>query len=145
MADVVASDSAASFGVLLREHRRAAGLTQEQLAERAGVSPRSISELERGGRHIPRRDTVALLVGALGLPAQDRRAFEVMVDRRRVAGPQFELEEVPFKQAAGAGPRPEHNLPRSLTSFIGREHELSELARVLPTVPLLTLVGAGGV
>src|SRR5882672_895779 len=98
MADVVASDSAASFGMLLREHRRAAGLTQEQLAERAGVSPRSISELERGGRHVPRRDTVALLAGALGLPVQDRRALEVMVDRRRGSGPDRELEGLPVNR-----------------------------------------------
>src|SRR5207237_2800161 len=41
--------------------------------------------------------------------------------------------------------RSNHNLPRSLTSFIGREQELTELAQVLPTAPLLTLVGPGGV
>jgi transcriptional regulator with XRE-family HTH domain len=56
---------AEGFGDRLRDHRRAAGLTQEELAERAGVSPRSISELERGGPHVPRRDTVALLLRAL--------------------------------------------------------------------------------
>jgi transcriptional regulator with XRE-family HTH domain len=43
------SEADVSFGELLRDHRRAAGLTQEELAERAGLSARSISELERGG------------------------------------------------------------------------------------------------
>src|SRR5206468_12626633 len=61
-----------AFGDLLRDYRRAADLTQEELAERAGVSPRSISELERGGAHVPRRDTVMLLARALGLQGADR-------------------------------------------------------------------------
>ena len=56
-----------------RDHRRATGLTQEELAERAGVSPRSISEMERGGAHVPRRDTVALLASALELEAAEPR------------------------------------------------------------------------
>ena len=67
----------ATFGELLRDHRRAAGLTQEELAERAGVSPRSISELERGGAHVPRRDTVALLARALGLRRAAARGVRV--------------------------------------------------------------------
>jgi DNA-binding XRE family transcriptional regulator len=42
-------DARSSFGELLRDHRRAAELTQEELAERAGVSVRTVSDLERGG------------------------------------------------------------------------------------------------
>ena len=38
----------ATFGSLLREHRLAAGLTQEALSERSGVSPRTIQEIEAG-------------------------------------------------------------------------------------------------
>ena len=64
--DPPATPPANFFGEALRDHRRAAGLTQEELAERAGVSPRSISGLERGEGGAPRRDTVALLVRALG-------------------------------------------------------------------------------
>ncbi|WP_344441597.1 helix-turn-helix transcriptional regulator, partial [Kitasatospora nipponensis] len=55
------------FGELLRELRRAAGLTQEELAEAAGVSARSVRELERGRRGRPQRRTVEQLVSALGL------------------------------------------------------------------------------
>jgi transcriptional regulator with XRE-family HTH domain len=69
---MVASDPGASFAEFLRDQRRAAGLTQEELAERAGVSPRSVTEMERGGAHIPRRDTVALMARALGLEGRDR-------------------------------------------------------------------------
>ena len=46
-----------TFGDLLRRHRRARDLTQEALAERAGVSVRAISDLERGARTHPYRET----------------------------------------------------------------------------------------
>ncbi len=131
----------AGFGDLLRGHRRAAGLTQEALAERAGLSPRSISEMERGGEHVPRRDTVHLLVRALGLAEPDRETFVELVERSR--GPRA-LADRPRATQPGFE-RPKHNLARSLTTFVGRERELAELGRLLATAPLLTLVGAGGV
>ena len=56
-----------AFGTLLREFRTRAGLTQEALAELAGLSVRGISDLERGLKRAPRRDTVALLLEALVL------------------------------------------------------------------------------
>lgn len=63
----MASAQPRSFADLLRRYRMAAGLTQEELAERAGVSARAISALETGERRAPRKDTVALLAKALGL------------------------------------------------------------------------------
>jgi non-specific serine/threonine protein kinase len=60
-------------------------------------------------------------------------------------GYQFSL---PLKEAAGVtavtSPSPKHNLPQPLTSFIGREHELAELAQLLNATRLLTLTGIGG-
>ncbi len=41
-------------------------------------------------------------------------------------------------------PKPRHNLPHQVTSFIGREKEIAELERLLSTTRLLTLTGAGG-
>ena len=58
----------AAFGALLRAHRRAAGLSQDALAERAGLSARAVSDLERGVTRAPRPDTLRLLAGALALP-----------------------------------------------------------------------------
>lgn len=61
-----------SFGTLLRRYRLAAGLTQEELAERARLSRRSITAMERGTSHTPRRDTLELLAEALALPTPPR-------------------------------------------------------------------------
>jgi non-specific serine/threonine protein kinase len=130
------------LGELLRDYRRAAGLTQEQLAERSGVSPRSISEMERGGEHVPRPDTVALLARALGLGGSSRKELESSVQVRRKA---VQLERRGHGPAPAEHARTKHNLPRALTSFVGREPELDRLADVLATTPLLTLVGAGGI
>ena len=63
------------FGDLLRRHRIAANLTQEALAERAGLSARGISDLERGARSHPYRETLTMLVSALALSGAERAAF----------------------------------------------------------------------
>src|SRR5262245_37620277 len=64
-----------TFGTLLKRSRRAAHLTQAQLAERAGFSVVYISMLERGAR-APQRTTVDLLADALALTADERAALE---------------------------------------------------------------------
>lgn len=66
-----------AFGVLLRRYRLAAGLTQEQLAERASVSTRAVSDLERGGGRMPRLGTVTLLSEALALTPQQQADLRV--------------------------------------------------------------------
>lgn len=65
-----------TFGILLKRFRGAAGLTQEELAERADLSAKEISNLERGVRQVPRPHTVYLLVKALRLSARDRLLLE---------------------------------------------------------------------
>jgi transcriptional regulator with XRE-family HTH domain len=66
------SDSEPLFGEMLRKLRRAAGFTQEELAERAQLSQTSLSDLERGANHHPRRETVLALADALNLSAEGR-------------------------------------------------------------------------
>jgi ATP/maltotriose-dependent transcriptional regulator MalT/DNA-binding XRE family transcriptional regulator len=68
--------SSGTFGDLLRRSREAAGLTQEELAARAGLSKHAISQLERGARQRPQRGTVVLLAEALGLAGPERTAFD---------------------------------------------------------------------
>ena len=70
---MVTEQPALSFAGLLRQLRAEAKLTQEELAAAAGVSPRSVSNLERGINRTAHKDTAVLLAGALGLagPAGD--------------------------------------------------------------------------
>src|SRR5205823_10125578 len=75
------TDPAPRFGALLKAYRRAAGLTQEALAERARLSARAIQDLERGVSQMPRADTVALLGAALGLAPEERA--ELLATARR--------------------------------------------------------------
>jgi LuxR family transcriptional regulator, maltose regulon positive regulatory protein len=67
-----------SFGALLRRYRVAAGLSQEALAERAQMSARGISDLERGLRRFPQPATVMQLMDALELEPADRAALEAV-------------------------------------------------------------------
>ncbi len=69
-------DDALQFSVLLRRCRVEAGLSQEELAERARISVNGLSALERGIRRTPRRETLALLAEALALTGAKRAAFE---------------------------------------------------------------------
>ncbi|MGC7095198.1 helix-turn-helix domain-containing protein [Amycolatopsis lurida] len=61
------------FGVLLRDARRRAGLTQDQLAARSGVGVRTIRRLENGSGNDPRIGTVTLLADALDVAQDERR------------------------------------------------------------------------
>jgi len=79
----VAQGDSPSFSALIREHRLAAHFTQEELAERAGISARSVSDLERGLYQAPHRDTVARLAAALGLSTEAAAQLEAVVVRQR--------------------------------------------------------------
>ena len=65
----MAAATGSGFGDLLKRLRLAAGLTQDALAARAGVSERAVSDLERDPTRLPRLDTVILLAAALDLDA----------------------------------------------------------------------------
>ncbi|HET9979335.1 MAG TPA: AAA family ATPase [Ktedonobacterales bacterium] len=68
-------DEPLAFGDVLRRLRILAGMSQEELAARASLSARAISDLERGVKRAPRRDTIQLLVEALQLSGEERAAF----------------------------------------------------------------------
>ncbi|HVN68424.1 MAG TPA: helix-turn-helix domain-containing protein [Candidatus Binatia bacterium] len=138
MEDEVRAPSSADFGTLLRRHRLAAGLSQEALAERAHMSTNGIGALERGYRRTPQRETLELLVSALALEGEQREAFETaaLATPRRAGG------SVTLGPWTGHGASP---LPLALTSFVGRDAELAEIASLVREYRLVTLTGSGGV
>ncbi|WP_370949987.1 helix-turn-helix domain-containing protein [Amycolatopsis sp. cg5] len=75
------------FGVALRRLREGARLTQEQLAEKAGLSTNAISSLERGERTRPYPHTVDALATALGLGDEQVRALRALIPKRRARRP----------------------------------------------------------
>jgi predicted ATPase/transcriptional regulator with XRE-family HTH domain len=133
----------ASFGDLLRELRAAAGLTQEELADRSGLSPNAIGSLERGQRKRPYPHTVRALADALNLGEEDRASLLAAVPGRTGATRQAEeTPQTPLQPRATSTA-----LPYPATSLVGRGRELGEVAGLLarPGVRLLTLTGTGGV
>ena len=132
-----------SFGELLRQLRAEARLTQEELAEAAGLSPRSVSDLERGINHTARKDTAELLAGALGLAGPARELF-VAAARGRVPAADVLAARAGRPPVPLPSPSARHNLPAALTSFLGREQDLARLERLLGGARLVTLTGIGG-
>jgi transcriptional regulator with XRE-family HTH domain len=122
-------DTGPTFGDLLRHHRDSANLTQEDLAERTGLTPQAISLLERGERRRPHRYTVEKLAEALGLTGQDLAQFEVLARG-------FSNHRTPAQPSL-------YDLPTPPTPLIGREQEVATIARLLlrEGVRLLTLTG----
>src|SRR5262249_11801005 len=117
----VAEQPGLSFAVLLRQLRDKALLTQEELAAAAGVSPRSVSDLERGISRTARKDTAVLLAGALGLAGPARELF-VGVARGQAPTAQI-LAAARGTFAAGAAP----GLPRVGDGVTGGQGALAWL------------------
>src|SRR5271168_4303250 len=119
-----------TFAGLLRKLRSDARLTQEELAEAAALSPRSISDLERGIAQAPRKDTVRMLADGLHLTGPVRAEFEAAGRGRPVP--------------SGVGPNEAavatRTLPRDIGSFTGRQRELQELVDAAASA-----AGPGGV
>jgi predicted ATPase/DNA-binding XRE family transcriptional regulator len=125
-----------SFGTLLKQYRLAAGLSQEALAERANISTRAISDLERGINRTPRSDTLDALLQALVL-SEERQ--EALIAAAR---------SVTIPDASDASPTdPLYVLPVPPTQLLGREQEMARVTTLLRSdrARLLTLVGPAGV
>ena len=131
-------------------------MTQEALAEKAGLSARGLSDLERGLRHWPHSETVRRIVEALGLDGIARARLEATAaaplppQRSFTNGQGATLADWPATVGATAASTHagySNRLPVQLTSFVGRETELAEIQRLLnlSTTRLLTLTGPGGI
>jgi predicted ATPase/DNA-binding XRE family transcriptional regulator len=132
----MATRQGTAFGALLKRLRLAAGLTQEGLAERAGLSAKAISDLERQPDRTPRLESVTLLADALGLEREERASL-LAAARPDTSPP--------------AAPRPvegpQRSLSRPLTQLIGRGRDSDAVADLVrrEDAQLVTLTGPGGV
>jgi transcriptional regulator with XRE-family HTH domain len=124
----VAEQPVLSFGGLLRQLRTHARLTQEELAEAARLSPRSVSDLERGISRTARKDTAGLLAEALSLTGPVRELF-VAAARGRI--PAAEVLAGRSGVAPGAFPSAPIGLPRDIATVTGRQAELEHLLETL--------------
>jgi predicted ATPase/DNA-binding XRE family transcriptional regulator len=132
---------------LIRRYRLQAGITQEELAGRSGLSVRAISDLERSLRTAPRMETLRMLASALELAPESRMSLFA------AARPEYLAAAVPapvepfrekFPRLLESG---RSALPIPPTRLVGRDRELSQLESLLesPDVRLVTLTGPGGV
>jgi predicted ATPase/DNA-binding XRE family transcriptional regulator len=131
------SDARSEFGLLLRRLRSRAELSQEQLAESAGLSAESIGALERGTRRAPYRETVERLAAALNVSPAEHAELQSAARRPRRVTP-----------ASLSNARPHtvpNNLPFEGTPLVGREQALADAEKLLAENRILTIVGAGGV
>ena len=120
------------FADLLRQLRTEARLTQEELAEQAGLSPRSVSDLERGINRTARKDSALMLASALKLTGPVQEAFVAAARGRAESARVLAVrsEAAPESSAAAAA----RTLPRDIGGFTGRERELTGLEKSLAKV-----------
>jgi len=126
--------TSSAFGDRVRVLRTATRLTQADLAERAGISERTVSDIERGLRQAVYSDTARRLADALGLQADERAAFEAM-SRARDNAP------------ATAPDHPDGWSGIRRTPLIGREREVDAVCAAVTDndVRLMTVTGPGGI
>jgi WD40 repeat protein/transcriptional regulator with XRE-family HTH domain len=144
----VAEQPGLNFAGLLRQLRTEAKLTQEELAEAASLSPRSVSDLERGVNHTARKDTAVLLAGALGLAGP---AGELFVAAARGKAPAAQaLAAVRSTGPVIASPYRGLNVfeEQDAAFFFGREAAtaavLERMSRLLGEPGLLVVSGVSG-
>jgi tetratricopeptide (TPR) repeat protein len=125
-----------SFGQRLKRHRLSAGLSQEALAERAGLSARAISDLERGIHRAPYLDTITLLADALGLPDEERAALEWAAGRHHALASGSSGQGATAARATVSPP-----------PLVGRAPELARLRQFVAgqDEPALLLAGEPGI
>jgi predicted ATPase/DNA-binding XRE family transcriptional regulator len=125
-----------TFAEKLRSLREAAGLTQEELALRASLSPSAVGVLERGVRRRPYPHTVRTLAEALGLSEEERASLLATVPKLGETAQSAEVVSTALSE-----------LPHPATPLVGREREVEEASNLLTEqdVRLLTLTGTGGV
>jgi predicted ATPase/DNA-binding CsgD family transcriptional regulator/transcriptional regulator with XRE-family HTH domain len=142
---MMAERAALGLAGLLRQLRAEAQLTQQELAKAAGLSPRSVSDLERGVNRTSRKDTAVQLAGALGLAEPVRSLFVAAALGRIQAAQVLTAMRRQAQDGSRAPAAGMHGFTPALTSFVGRARSVSEVAALLDRNLLVTVTGPGGV
>jgi predicted ATPase/transcriptional regulator with XRE-family HTH domain len=132
MGGAMTANRSAAFGKMLRESRLAASLTQEALAEAAGVSARAVADLERGVIRAPQRDTLNMLANALNLTDTEREDWHRL------------RQKLSARSSARTSGR---SIPLPANQLLGRDREVHALVNLMTRsdTRLITVVGQGGV
>ena len=125
-----------SFGALLRGLREGAGLSQEELAERAALSSHAVSALERGTRTRPYPHTIRALADALAATEADRARLIAAVPARS-RSTRAARDTAPTVRS--------RELPLPATPLVGRDAEVDRVVELVREQRLVTLTGTGGV
>ncbi len=123
------------FGEWLRKQRRALDFSRQELADQAGCAEITLRRIE-GGTLKPSKELASILLEKVGIPKTELEGW-IRYARGQAGFPSKETT-FPEKQVRT-------NLPAALTSFIGREKELTDITGLLSKYRLVTLVGTGGV
>ncbi len=124
-------DTPGSFGRWLRHRRRELDLTQDALARQVGCARITIRKIEEGQLR-PSKELAALLMERLEVPPEDRESFV----RFARGGP---------NPTSLTKQTPPNNIPNPISSFIGRERELTEIEKLVQDSRLVTITGTGGI
>jgi predicted ATPase/DNA-binding XRE family transcriptional regulator len=124
------------FGSWLRQRRRILDLTQQELADQAGCARITLRRIESGALK-PSKELAQILLEKVGIPAQEQESWIGFTRGLSASPPEFHPD--------GTHQGHPTNLPAALTTFIGREKELAEVASLTKKHRLATLIGSGGV
>jgi predicted ATPase/transcriptional regulator with XRE-family HTH domain len=132
-----------SFGEWLKRQRKAAGLTQEQLALQINCSTSALRKFEAEERH-PSVQVSERLIAIFKIPQNERTSFLRFARGDWKSAPGRAIEDAPWHASTKS---PRSNLPASLTSLIGREQEIAVIGEYLSNdgIRLVTLIGPPGI
>ena len=123
-----------SFGKWLRKQRRALDLSRQAFANQVGCAEVTLRRIEAGTLK-PSKELASIILEKLNIPEAERPQWISFA--RGLSG--FPTQPIPSSN------KPKSNLPTSLTTFIGREKEQSDVIQLLSKRRLVTLTGSGGV
>ena len=143
--EAMTEQSALNFGGLLRQLRTEARLTQEELAEAARLSPRSVSDLERGISRTARKETAGRLAEALNLTGPEREMFVAAARGRTSAAEVLAARGsgAPGAFAAAVTRRLQRDFADSTGHYAELEHLLGALTRAVADGVVVVVIHPG--